>query len=195
MPAPLAAPLDLVMPRNYSGGYSLFLYDRFVEDVKAVSPAGAALAVRRAENGPRWTLGKGGESVGRIAYVVDVSRMEREIWKGVAASKVRPRYAGFLGYSVFAYVDGLERRPASLAVRAPGCWPILTTLAPSVPAPEGEAGARAPDYDTLADSQILMGPDMKLARLPGTIPLVFAVVARARERLNVPLSTCSWLNP
>ncbi|HQQ79182.1 MAG TPA: hypothetical protein PLB01_17675, partial [Thermoanaerobaculia bacterium] len=106
LPVPVAAPADLVMPRNYSGGYSLFLYDRFVEDVRAFSPAGSALAVRRAQNGPRWTLGKSGETVARVAYDVDVPRMEREIWKGVATSKVRPRYAGFLGYSVFGYVDG-----------------------------------------------------------------------------------------
>ena len=171
------------MPRNYSGGYSLFLYDRFVENVKAFSPSGAALAVRRAENGPRWSLGKGGESVARIAYDVDVSRMEREIWKGVATSKVRPGYVGVLGYSVFAFVDGSERRPAFLEVRAPEGWPVLATLAPAVPAPAGTVSARAPDYDTLADSQILMGPDLKLSRLPGTIPLVFAAYVEGEADL------------
>ena len=183
LPAPPAAPLDLVMPRNYSGGYALFLYDRFVEDVKAFSPAGAALAVRRAENGPRWILGKADANVARITYDVDVSRMEREIWKGVATSKVRPRYAGFLGYSIFAYADGEERRPASLEVRAPEGWPVLTTLAPAVPALVGKASGLAPDYDTLADSQVLMGPDMELSRLPGAIPLVFAAYSEGAADL------------
>ncbi len=184
LPVPVAAPADLVMPRNYSGGYSLFLYDRFVEDVRAFSPAGSALAVRRAQNGPRWTLGKSGETVARVAYDVDVPRMEREIWKGVATSKVRPRYAGFLGYSVFGYVDGEERRPAALEVRAAEGWPVLATLAPAVPAPAGTASARAPDYDTLADSQVLMGPALTLSRLPGTIPLVFAAYAEGAADLS-----------
>ena len=33
------------------------------------------------------------------------------------------------------------------------------------------------DFDTLADSEILMGPDLKVARLPGKIPLVMAIYA------------------
>ncbi|HSB63063.1 MAG TPA: hypothetical protein VLJ18_02810 [Thermoanaerobaculia bacterium] len=177
LPVPAAAPAGLVIPRGYPGGYALFLYDRFVEDVKAFSPAGAALAVARAEYGPRWSLGKAGERVQRITYAVDVARMEREILKGVAASKIRPRYAGLLGYTVFAYVDGEERRAASLEVVAPEGWPVLTTLSPSVPAPAGRASARAKDYDVLADSQVLAGPNLALSRLEGTIPLVLAVYA------------------
>ena len=133
-PAPLAAPAALVMPRGYPGGYSLVSYDGTVEHVKSVSADGTTLAVTRDAYGPRWTLGKAGERVARVAYEVDVTRMEREIHDAVAASKVRPRYAGFLGYSVLAYVDGEERRPASLEVRAPEGWPVLTTLAPAVPA-------------------------------------------------------------
>jgi len=184
-PAPLAAPAALVMPRGYPGGYSLVLYDGTVENVKGVSPDGTTLAVVRERYGPRWTLGKAGERVARVAYEVDVARMEREIHDAVATSKVRPRYAGFLGYSVFGYVDGEERRPAALEVRAPEGWPVLTTLAPVVPAPAGKASARAPDYDTLADSQVLMGPDLKLSRLDGTIPLVFAAYTEGAADLSL----------
>jgi predicted metalloprotease with PDZ domain len=184
-PVPVAAPAALVMPRNYPGGYGLVLYDGTVENVRGFAPNGKSLTVVRGEVGPRWTVGKAGDRVARIAYEVDVARMEREIREAVSTSKVRPRYAGFLGYSVFAYVDGEERRPAALEVFAPGGWPVLTTLAPSVPAPTGKAEARAPDYDTLADSQILMGPDLKLSRLPGTIPLVLAAYTEGEADLSL----------
>jgi hypothetical protein len=141
LPAPVTAPAALVL--GYPGGYSLVLYDGTVENVKGVSPDGTTLAVARDANGPRWSLGKAGQRVARVAYEVDVARMERQIRESVSASRVRPRYAGFLGYSVFAYVDGEERRPASLEVRAPESWPVLTTLAPAVPAPVGKSSARA----------------------------------------------------
>lgn len=185
LPVPVAAPAALVMPRNYPGGYGLVLYDGTVENVKGVSPDGTSLAVARDAYGPRWALGKAGERVARVAYDVDVARMEHGIHDAVAASKVRPRYAGFLGYSVFGYVDGEERRPAALEVRAPEGWPVLATLAPAVPAPVGKASARALDYDTLADSQVLMGPDMQLSRLPGTIPLVFAAYVEGETDISL----------
>ena len=185
LPAPVAAPAALVIPRGYPGGYSFVLYDGTVENVKGVSPDGSTLAVARDRYGPRWTLGIAGERVARVAYEIDVARMEREIHDAVATSKVRPRYAGFLGYSVFGYVDGEERRPATLEVLAPAGWPVLSTLAPAVPAPAGKASARAPDYDTLADSQVLMGPELKLSRLPGAIPLVFASYVEGEADLSL----------
>jgi predicted metalloprotease with PDZ domain len=185
LPVPVPAPAAFVVPRNYPGGYAFVLYDGTVENVRAVSPDGAALAVVRDPYGPRWALGKAGERVARVAYEVDVARMEREIHDAVATSKVRPRYAGFLGYSVFGYVDGEERRPASLEVRAPEGWPVLATLAPAVPASVGKASARAPDYDTLADSQILMGPALTVSRLPGVIPLVFAAYVEGESDLSL----------
>ena len=185
LPVPVPAPAALVMPRNYPGGYAFVLYDGTIENVRGVSPDGTTLAAVRDPYGPRWALGKAGERVARVAYEVDVARMEREIHDAVATSKVRPRYAGFLGYSVFGYVDGEERRPASLEVRAPEGWPVLATLAPAVPAPVGKASARAPDYDTLADSQVLMGPALTLSRLPGVIPLVFAAYVEGEADLSL----------
>ncbi len=185
LPSPVAAPAAFVMPRGYPGGYSLVPYDGTVDHVTGVAPDGTALAVARDAYGPRWALGKAGQSVARVAYEVDVARMELGIHDAVATSKVRPGYAGFLGYSVFGYVDGEERRPVALEVRAPEGWPVLPTLAPAVPAPVGRASARAPDYDTLADSQVLMGPDMKLSRLPGTIPLVFAAYVEGKADLSL----------
>jgi predicted metalloprotease with PDZ domain len=181
--AALEAPVTLVMPRNYPGGYALVLYDRFVENVLATSPAGSPLGVARAAFGPRWDVGKAGERVQRIDYDVDVARMERELLSAVETSKIRPGYAGLLGYSLFGYVDGLEHRPVALSVRAPDGWSVLTTLAAGVPAPKGAATAQAPNFDVLADSQILMGPGLQLRRLDGAIPLVLAVYSEGEVDL------------
>ncbi|MBK9064625.1 MAG: hypothetical protein IPL89_15745 [Acidobacteria bacterium] len=185
LPVPVPAPAALVVPRNYPGGYAFVLYDGTIENVRGVSPDGTTLVVARDPYGPRWSLGKAGQRVARVVYEIDVARMEREIHDAVATSKVRPRYAGFLGYSIFGYVDGEERRPASLEIRAPEGWAVLTTLAPAVPALAGKASGRAPDYDTLADSQVLMGPDMKLSRLLGVIPLVFAAYVECEADLSL----------
>ncbi len=185
LPVPVAAPAALVVPRGYPGGYALVLYDGTVENVTGAAPDGTALAVARDPYGPRWSLGKAGQRVARVAYEVDVGRMERELHDAVESSKVRPRYAGLLGYSVLGYVDGEERRPATLEVLAPDGWPVLSTLAPAVPAPVGRTSGRAPDYDTLADSQVLMGEDLKLSRVPGAIPLVFAAYVEGEADLSL----------
>lgn len=177
------APAAFVFPRNYQGGYSRVPYDSFVTNIHGVSASGAALELTPDAYGPRWRLGKAGERVSRVEYDVDVVRMEQDLHGAVETSKVRPAYVGLLGYSVLGYIDGLERQPTSLTVVGPAGWPVLTTLAPAIPAPFGTATGRAPDFDVLADSQILMGPDLRLRRLGGKIPLVMAVHAEADEDL------------
>jgi predicted metalloprotease with PDZ domain len=180
---PLPAPITLVMPRTYPGGYEQVLYDAYMDEVSVFGAAGKAIEVKRDE-GPRWNAGKAGETVERIEYQVDVARMESQIVSSVETSKVRHGYVGLLGYSVLAYVDGLEDRRIQLQVNAPEGWPVLTTLAPKVPAPTTTTHAEAPDYYTLADSQILMGPELQLRRLEGKIPLVLAVYSEAAVGLD-----------
>jgi len=165
LPEPAAAPGSLVMPRNYPGGYEQVPYDSFVTHVTAFSPDNKTLGAAKEPFGPRWTLGRTGERIQRIEYSVDIARMESAIRSAVSASKIRPGYAGLLGYSVFGYLDGLADRHIELRVEGAPNWPVVTTLASST----------AADYDTLADSEILMGPDMKVSKLPGRIPLVMAI--------------------
>jgi len=167
LPEPAAAPATLVIPRNYPGGYGQVPYDAFVEGVSALAPDGKTLAVEKDTFGPRWVAGKTGEKVQRIAYRVDIRRMEAQIHDAVSTSKVRPGYAGLLGYSVFGFVEGLADHKIALRVEGPSGWQVLTTL----PLPA------AADYDALADSEILMGPDLKVSKLSGRIALVMAVYA------------------
>jgi len=93
--------------------------------------------------------------------------MESQLLDAITTSKVRKGYAGLLGYSVFAYVDGLAERKIDLHVEGPKGWPVVTTL-PST---------TAADFYALADSEILMGPDLKVSKIAGKIPLVMAIYA------------------
>src|SRR5207253_345947 len=86
-----------------------------------------------------------------------------------------------LGYSIFAYVEGLERDPITLQVRAPEGWPVVTTLDPHVEAPKSTARAEAADYYALADSEVLLGTDLQLRKLGGKIGLIMAVYAEDEE--------------
>ena len=180
----ISAPADFVMPRTYPGGYGLIPYDSFVEHIDAISGSGDSLAVRKEMEGPRWDIGHSGESITRIEYQVDIARMERELHSGVDTSKVRPRYLGALGYSIFGYVDGFENRPIELRIDGPQNWPVLTTLSASAPS-SGSSSAQAANYYALADSEVLMGPDPQIRNLPGKIRLVMAVYSEGDDDLTL----------
>ncbi|MEQ1352405.1 MAG: hypothetical protein ABLT11_00210 [Candidatus Acidiferrum sp.] len=181
---PLPAPITLVIPRTYPGGYAQILYDAYVDGVNAFGASGKSVEVKRGKDGPRWNVGSSGETVERIEYQIDVARMESQILSSDQTSKVRHGYVGLLGYSVFAYVDGLEDRAINLVVNGPDGWPILTTLAPKVPAAATSTSAHARDYYDFADSQILMGPELQLRRFEGKIPLILAVYSEAAVDLD-----------
>ena len=177
LPDLVTGPAALVMPRTYPGGYEQLPYDAYVARVIAYAPDGASLPISKDADGPRWTLGSAGETIRVIEYVVDVARMEAATRSAVSSSKIRNGYVGLLGYSIFAYVEGLQNRPVRLRVSGPKGWPVLATLNPTSPPSITETAVRAANYDELADSQVMMGPDLRLARLAGAIPLVMAVYA------------------
>jgi predicted metalloprotease with PDZ domain len=181
---PLPAPVDLVIPRSYPGGYSFVPYDDFVEDVHAFSPDGQSIKCSKDVDGPRWTIGKGNETIARIEYHVNVSRMEDRIRDSVESSKIRKNYVGLLGYSVFGYIDGMEQAPVTLQLDGPRDWPVLSTLDPRTPMQKGTASAQAASYDVLADSQVVMGPGVQFRELHGKIDLLMAVYAEGDEDID-----------
>jgi predicted metalloprotease with PDZ domain len=141
-----AASRVLVIPRAVPMGYGEQPYDQFVTHVLAFDSAGKPLEVARAE-GSRWRVG----TAARVEYDVDLARMEQEIHSGTDSSRVRPGYAGFLGYSVFGFIQGFEEQPIELRIEGPKGWPVFSTLAPA-------GGAiRAGNFYALADSQIALG--------------------------------------
>jgi len=181
---PLPAPVDLVIPRSYPGGYSFVAYDGFVEDVHAFSPDGKSIECRKDANGPRWAIGQGIERIARIEYRVNVARMEYRLRDSVESSKIRKNYVGLLGYSVFGYIDGLQQASVDLQVDGPEDWPVLTTLDPRATVQKGTAKAQAATYDVLADSQVVMGTGVQFRELPGKIDLLVAVYAEGDEDVD-----------
>jgi predicted metalloprotease with PDZ domain len=182
-PAPSNAPLTLIMPRAIPGGYAQRPYDPFVANVKAYTAANASVQVQREPLGPRWKIGKSGESVTRVEYDVDVARMEREVFAASDSSKIRDGYLGLLGYSIFAFFDGWEDQPLRVETMGPAGWPVFSTLAPKVPAEKTTLTARAENYYALADSQIVMGPKLQLRQIDGGVPLYLSVYAECDEDL------------
>jgi len=155
------------MPRAVPMGYADQPYDSFVENLRGWAPNGEPSKVERLE-GPRWKLIPSAE---RIRYEVDVARMEQEILDASDTSKIRPRYAGLLGYSVFGFAEGWEQEPVRLVVHVPQDWSLLSTLNP------GGKELTAANFYALADSQILMGQAFQVRRRDGPSPLYVAVYA------------------
>jgi len=180
-PEPLAAPRSLVFPRAVPMGYGEQRYDAFVSDLRAFTPDGG-ISVPEREEGPRWRLPAGAR---RVTYRVDLRRMEGEIRAASDASRVRDGYLGALGYSVFAFVEGSEPRPARLRVSGPEGWPVFSTLAPRAPAAAAPADVRASDFYALADSQIVMGPRAAVRRIAeAPVPLYLAVYSEGTVDLD-----------
>jgi predicted metalloprotease with PDZ domain len=182
LPSDAPAPAALVIPRAVPMGYSQQEYDRYVSDVTAFGARGEPLTVAR-EEGPRWRLGASGSLVRRVAYRVDLARMEREILGASDSSRARPEYASLLGYSVFGYVEGWEARPVRLEVEAPANWPAFTTLAPAAPPALGRAAGDAADFYALADSQVTMGPGLTVLRLESQVPLYLSAYSEGSAEL------------
>ncbi|PHY10238.1 MAG: hypothetical protein CK533_10635 [Acidobacterium sp.] len=159
--SPLAEPRSLVMPRAIPMGYGEQRYDAFVTEVRAFATDGRSTSLER-EEGPRWKLSAGST---RVTYRVDLQRMEREVRAASDASRIRDGYLGVLGYSVFAFVDGYETRPARLRVQGPAGWPVFSTLAPSWPVTTTAVEARLADFYELADGQVVMGPRATIRRV------------------------------
>ncbi len=154
-------------------------YDSFVEEPAGFSSDNAKLSMQKEPDGPRWDVGHHGESISRIDYRVNIVRMERELLSAVDSSKVRSGYLGALGYSVFGYIDGQENHPIELRIDGPHGWPVLSTLSSTLFT--STATAQAANYYTLADSEVIMGPDLQVRRFPGKIDLVLAVYAEDKE--------------
>lgn len=170
---PLAAARALVMPRAIPMGYGEQRYDAFLRDVTAHAEGGGTAAER--DEGPRWRLPAG---TTRVSYTVDLVALERTIHAASDQSRVRDGYLGALGYSLFAFVDGFESRPARLRVEGPAGWPVFVTLAPRWPLAPGAVDAEAADFYALADAQIAMGPRLEVARLTTSpVPVYFASYA------------------
>ncbi len=184
LPQPLPAPQVLALPRAVPLGYSEQPYDRFVSQVRAFAPQSGALEVQRLD-GPRWRIGRAGQSVSTVRYDVDLVRMDNEVKSAVDASRVRPHHASIRGYSVFAYVEGQESRPHRLTLSAPEEWSVFTTLAPVAPAAPRTAIAEARDFHSLADSQVVLGRHLAVRQVNAKAPLYVVVYSEGKVDVDL----------
>lgn len=172
---------SLIMPRAIPMGYGQQPYDEFVEVLASRTRSGAPATITR-DQGPRWSLAatKDADSIASIDYEVNLVGMEAAILPGGDSSRARDGFISLLGYSVFAFVEGLEGRVVELSVAPPpdrSGWPLFSTLAPKAPAIPGPIGVRAADFYGLADSQILMGPNFMVRKLNASSDLFLAIHA------------------
>ncbi len=172
---PTAGPATLIIPRAIPMGYGTAPYDAFYREVQAFDTEGNTLDVQRARHGPRFAIGGDDRSLARVTWRVDIGAMEGEILSASDTSKMRSGYAGLLGYSVFAYLEGLDDLPVRLTIGATDAWPAFTTLAPNAPPATSEVQTTAADFYALADSQVLLGPNVQVVRMtrgdrPGPLP-------------------------
>jgi len=174
LPSSKSTNIEFVMPRSVPGEYSISRFDEFIGNVTAVTESGEKIPMIKNEfDAPRWGIPANRKSVNRVEYTVDLNRMERKMSAG-SSSVARDGFAGFLNYSIFGWIEGLEREPVRCVVKTSPSWPIFSTNKPSAKPTKGEFSFQAADYYTMADGQIFIGPKFQVKEYKGVVPLFVA---------------------
>jgi predicted metalloprotease with PDZ domain len=167
----LTAPVSFVMSRSIPGAYSICVYDHFIEHLVAINSKGKKIAMLKDQNdAPRWYCNDSSSPIIRLEYEVNIKKMEMKMAPS-DASVVRQGFAGILNYSVFGWIDGLEKRPVKCVIETFDQWPVYTTLAPAAALKKGGLVFNADNYFTLADGQIFIGPRFRVKAFEGIVPL------------------------
>jgi predicted metalloprotease with PDZ domain len=192
LPDGTTGPRTLIMPRAIPMGYGWQPYDRFVSNVKAFSADDKPLEVKRLD-GPRWQIGAAGTKIARIEYQVDIKSMEAEITAMGDSSRSRQGYVFLHGYSILAFLEGMEVQPISLLVRLPQdrhlSRPVFLTMGQERQNMFGNAYASADNYYSLADTQIVIGPEphhfrRRLSNEAGNASIELATLVFAESRVD-----------
>jgi predicted metalloprotease with PDZ domain len=183
-----------IMPRSVPSGYDLQFYDLYVDNLTAKSLNGSLIPIKKdSTGGPRWTLDcSSNETLSTISYSIDLAKHEHGILSAGDSSKIRQdRYIGILGYSVYGYLEQMDKEedfPIMLIVQSPPKWPIHLTLLSTDRLPDEQAYDTtygiAKNYYHLADSQVYMGPNITFKYI--SIP--YDKELSKQERTNITLS-------
>ena len=137
----------LAMPAWTPGSYLIRDFGKHVYDLEAHALDGRELAVTR-DDKQSWTVANG-----QRGFTVDYRVFADEL--SVRTSYVDDRFALLNGSGLFVYVVGQTSRAAELELVAPDDWAVHTALDTL---PEGEGlQFKAPSYDELIDSPLLLG--------------------------------------
>src|SRR5271169_2066298 len=148
--------LDAVLPVWTPGSYLLREYARHLQDVSAQDEAGQPLRIERTDK-RTWRV----ETRGRPAvlrYRVYANELS------VRTSHLDGTHGYFNGASVFLHAESLRALPHRVRVEPPPGWSVFSALDW-----DGEELV-APDYDTLVDSPVEVGPHEPLSFVAADVP-------------------------
>ncbi len=140
--------VELMMAVWTPGSYLVREFSRNVEGVTATSPDGRALTVEKSDKN-RWRVSTGGASSITVRYRVYGREMS------VRTNWVEAGFALLNGAPTFMTLSDRVTRPHEIQITPAAGWNRSMTGLPAMA--EGRHRYRAPDFDTLADSPIVIG--------------------------------------
>ncbi|MBI2188983.1 MAG: M61 family metallopeptidase [Acidobacteria bacterium] len=140
--------VELMMAVWTPGSYLVREYSRHVESVTAANPAGGALAVEKTDKN-RWRVTTGGAPSVTLRYRVYAREMS------VRTNWVETDFAMLNGAPTFITLADAAPRPHEVVIEPARGWRTSMTALPEMAG--GPHRYRAPDYDTLVDSPIVIG--------------------------------------
>ncbi len=148
VPTGRRADVDLMMAVWTPGSYLVREYARNVEGVTAAGPDGRALDVDKSKKN-HWRITTGGAPSITLKYRVYCREMS------VRTNWVESDFALINGAPTFITLADLAPRPHEVIINPAPAWKRSVTALPELGG--GDHRYRAPDYDTLVDSPIVVG--------------------------------------
>jgi predicted metalloprotease with PDZ domain len=148
VPTGRRADVDLMMAVWTPGSYLVREYARNVEAVAASGPDGSPLNVDKSKKN-HWRIATGGAPTITLTYRVYSREMS------VRTNWVETDFALLNGAPTFITLADLSPRPHEVILNPASGWKRSITALPAMDG--GDHRYRAPDYDTLVDSPIVIG--------------------------------------
>jgi len=148
VPTGRRADVELMMAVWTPGSYLVREYARNVEAVTASGPDGRALDVDKSKKN-HWRIATGGAPTITVKYRLYCREMS------VRTNWVETDFALLNGAPTFITLADLAPRPHEVVITPASGWKRSITALPAMAG--GDHRYRAPDYDTLVDSPIVVG--------------------------------------
>ena len=139
--------VELMMAVWTPGSYMVREYSRHVETVSAAGADGRAVSIEKTDKN-RWRVAAGGARTITVKYRVYAREMS------VRTNWVEADFAMINGAPTFMTLADGARRPHEIAIEPARGWRVSMT---ALPGAGGTHRYRAPDYDALVDSPIIVG--------------------------------------
>ncbi len=148
VPTERRADVELMMAVWTPGSYLVREYERNVEGISASAPDGRPLAVVKSDKN-RWRVTTGGSSTVTVKYRVYGHEMS------VRTNWIEAGFALVNGAPTFLTLADRTTRAHEVVITPAAGWAKSLTALPGMPG--GPHRYRAPDFDTLTDSPIVIG--------------------------------------